>query len=246
MEFPAAVYHGSRDDSGVWTRAEELFSDLPAGMDSLPYQLRGLDVNLPLEKDAWMDAAAFVGSSTFKPLLRLAVGAQVVFIANIAPPGIVNGTRGVLERFGADGNPVVKLVSGGRVSVSRWQRAKSLDKSRENPCLVYEQLPLQLAWALTIHKSQGMTLDMAKLDLGKLFSHGQAYVAMSRLRCLEGMSLISFNPKGVTANAAVVAWYKAREEELESTDEKGVKKTEEDVVEGGGGSAACVVTNADI
>jgi ATP-dependent DNA helicase PIF1 len=219
-EFPAAVYHGSRDDRGVWTKCEDLYSDLPEGMDTLPYQLRGLDVTLPSQKDAWMDAASLVGSSTLVPVLKLAVGAQVVFVANIAPPGIVNGTRGVVHSFDCDDNPVVKLVNGGTVSVTPWQRTRSLDKKRENPCVVYEQLPLQLAWALTIHKSQGMTLDMAKLDLGKLFSFGQGYVCLSRLTCLEGMTLISFIPKGITADPAVVAWYKLKEEEEEQRKER--------------------------
>lgn len=217
VEFPASVYHGSRDDSGVWTKSEDLYSDLPSGMDTLPHQLRGLDVTLPDDKSAWMDAASLVSSSTFAPVLKLAVGAQVVFVANVSPPSIVNGTRGVVDSWDSYGKPIVKLVNGGMVTVEPWQRTRNLDKTKENPCLVYEQLPLQLAWALTIHKSQGMTLDMAKLDLGSLFSYGQGYVCLSRLTCLEGMTLISFNPKGITADPAVVEWYKSKDEEVESS-----------------------------
>ena len=77
--------------------------------------------------------------------------------------------------------------------------------------VLFEQLPLKLAWAITIHKSQSMTLDFGELDIGRgVFADGQAYVALSRLRSLEGMTLTRFDPDVVTANRTVVEWYRAR------------------------------------
>lgn len=209
-EFKAKVYDGTRVDV-TWTYESGLSKDLPDDLPFVPKALIGLDVSLPREKDRWMEAATFVSSSTMVPILNLAIGAQVVFVANVSPPMIVNGTRGVVTSFTADGNPVVRLVNKSEVVVTPWRRSRRLDKNRPMPCLVYEQLPLQLAWALTIHKSQGMSLDLAKLDLGRnVFSDGQAYVALSRLRDISGMVLLSFEPKSVTANATVVEWYQTQ------------------------------------
>ena len=127
----------------------------------------------------------------------------------MSPPKIVNGTRGVVTAFDPLGYPVVKLVDGTEVTARPWQRARPIHQSKAMPCMVYEQIPLQLAWALTIHKSQGMSLDLAKIDIGTgVFSEGQAYVALSRMRSLEGMSLIRFHPGSVRANAAIVDWYR--------------------------------------
>ena len=213
FDFVGKVYVGTRSsDTGVWVPDEESTPELPSGLDSVPAQLRGLTVTLPCERSTWMDAAAHVSSCTsFASVLTIAEKAQVVFTANISPQ-VVNGTRGVVTGFTADRRPIVKLFNGMEITVPIWQRAKRMDVTREMPCLVFEQIPLQLAWALTIHKSQGMSLDFAKLDLGRaVFSHGQGYVALSRLKTPEGMVLMDFHPEGVTANPEIVKWYKAAE-----------------------------------
>ncbi len=79
--------------------------------------------------------------------------------------------------------------------------------------VVFSQMPLKLAWAITIHKSQGMSLDCADVDIGRgVFAEGQAYVALSRLRTGEGLCLKRFDPAVVRANADVVQWYLDQED----------------------------------
>lgn len=69
------------------------------------------------------------------------------------------------------------------------------------------QVPLILAWALSIHKAQGQTLERVKVDLGKIFEKGQAYVALSRATCQEGLQITRFDPKKVMAHDKVRAFY---------------------------------------
>lgn len=123
-------------------------------------------------------------------ILELKVDAEVMFVANNFEKGFVNGTRGKVMKFDKEGNPVVKLQNGRRIHVEehRWT-------VKENDEIVAEanQLPLRLAWAITIHKSQGMSLDSALIDLSKAFTPGMGYVALSRVRSLAGLYLIGIN-----------------------------------------------------
>ncbi len=132
--------------------------------------------------------------------LRLKKNAVVMFIKNSIEEGFVNGTLGIVEDFEM-GIPVVKTFSGKKIFVSteRW----SIEEDGSTLAYV-EQIPLRLAWAITIHKSQGMSLDAAEIDLSKSFVPGQGYVALSRLRTLEGLSLIGINDVALAVHPKVL------------------------------------------
>ena len=176
------------------------------------------------------DAASMVSNSSMQPLLQLKVGAQVMFVANISS-SVVNGTRGVVtgiseddaEAAGGSGSGssesrrtvTVRLLSGVSMSVQTVKRTRPYAPActtTKDGLLVFEQLPLKLAWAITAHKSQGMSLSLASLDVGRtVFTTGQAYVLLSRMCHHEGFTLTAFEPSAVRADPFVVAWYKAAE-----------------------------------
>ena len=78
--------------------------------------------------------------------------------------------------------------------------------------LIRRQIPLKLAWAISVHKSQGMTLDHVEMSLSRVFESGQVYVALSRAKSLENVRITDFDPACVRANNDVVRWYKSMRE----------------------------------
>lgn len=127
--------------------------------------------------------------------LELKVDAEVMFVANNWDEGFVNGTRGKVVRF-SEGNPIVETSDGGRIWVQRhtW---RAYDDAGRNIVAEVSQFPLRLAWAVTIHKSQGMSLDAAEIDLSHAFTPGMGYVALSRVRSLGGLYLADLGPQAL-------------------------------------------------
>lgn len=122
--------------------------------------------------------------------LQLKVGAEVMFVANNFAEGFVNGSRGQVIDF--KGNwPVVRLLDTQRVLMVEPHSWSLSEDGRVRAEVA--QLPLRLAWAITIHKSQGMSLDAAEIDLGQAFTPGMGYVALSRLRSIDGVFLKGLN-----------------------------------------------------
>ncbi len=133
--------------------------------------------------------------------LELKVGAKVMFTKN-HPEGLyVNGTLGVVKEFNSFGEPVVLTNSGMEISVvtQSWKIEEEGKVKAE-----INQYPLRLAWAITVHKSQGMSLDSMEVDLTKSFVKGMGYVALSRVRSLEGMKLLGFNDMALLVDPEVL------------------------------------------
>ena len=139
--------------------------------------------------------------------LVLKKGAQVMSIANIemeGPEAICNGSQGIVVDF-VRGLPLVEFNNRVRRVMGRHSWA-----SENIPGVAVTQVPLILAWAITIHKSQGATLDVAEIDIGSgIFECGQTYVALSRLKSLDGLYLQSFNPGRIFVNRVVREYYAA-------------------------------------
>jgi ATP-dependent DNA helicase PIF1 len=142
--------------------------------------------------------------ANYAPHLELCKGCQVMLLVNMdIEAGLVNGSRGVVIEFREDGIPIVQFLQGEPIAINLhdWQ-------STECPALYRMQIPLRVAYAITIHKSQGATLDCALIDIGKsTFECGQAYVALSRVRNLEGMYVWNLDPTKIMAHPTVVEFY---------------------------------------
>uniref|UniRef100_A0A8C6X3C3 ATP-dependent DNA helicase PIF1 n=1 Tax=Naja naja TaxID=35670 RepID=A0A8C6X3C3_NAJNA len=143
-----------------------------------------------------------------KSMIELKEGAQVMLTKNlVVSQGLVNGARGVVIGFEAEGKglPKVRFLCGvtNIIGLERW-----VFKGPAGIYLSRQQLPLKLAWAISIHKSQGMSLDCAEVSLARVFESGQAYVALSRARSLASLRVLDFEAKVVRANPSVLQFYK--------------------------------------
>ena len=123
--------------------------------------------------------------------LELKIEAKVMFVRNNPEQGYVNGTLGTVVDFNEEGFPVVKTTHGKRIYVK--QETWGIHDDFGKVLASLDQIPLRLAWAITVHKCQGMTLDAATVDLSKTFERGQGYVALSRLKNIDNLQLSGFN-----------------------------------------------------
>ena len=133
--------------------------------------------------------------------LELKIGASVMFTRNNFDAGYVNGTLGKVTGFSGLGLPIVETKNGTMtVEKATWE---VMDGNRVLARIT--QIPLRLAWAITVHKSQGMSLDAAIIDLSQAFEFGQGYVAISRVRTLSGLFLEGFNERALELHPKVAA-----------------------------------------
>ncbi|MFA5841448.1 MAG: helix-turn-helix domain-containing protein [Candidatus Paceibacterota bacterium] len=134
--------------------------------------------------------------------LTLKAGASIMFTKNSPREGFVNGTLGTVSGFSVAGSPLVRTRGGRVIEVS------PLDWTVEEGGVVrarITQIPLRLAWAITVHKSQGMSLDAAVMDLSEVFEYGQGYVALSRVRRLSGLHMLGWNERTFQVHPDILA-----------------------------------------
>lgn len=178
----------------------------------------------------------FDSDAAYSKELELMLNAQVMLIANTDPDsGLVNGSRGVVVGFCPSTElPIVEFLNGVKkpVGTHTWPIEDYEFISRA-------QVPLRLAYAVTIHKSQGATLDSALVDIGSgVFEYGQAYVALSRVRNLEALYVYDFDSTAFKAHPKVKAFYKnLKVKEINSEDIDLLSKIE---------SAARAIEDADM
>ena len=134
--------------------------------------------------------------------LTLKIGALVMFTRNNPDEGFVNGTLGMVTGFDDDGSPLVTLDDKDRTVTPKFMEWNiKVDGIVEASI---QQIPLKLAWAITVHKSQGMSMDSAIIDLSDCFEYGQGYVALSRVRSLSGLYLEGLNKKAFKMHPEII------------------------------------------
>lgn len=173
--------------------------------------------------------------------LWLKIGAVVMCTKNNFDVGYVNGTLGEVIDFEKEtGHPIIITNQGKEILIepTSWN-IEDGDKVLAS----ISQVPLRLAWAITIHKSQGMSLDAAEIDLGKAFEYGQGYVALSRVRTLQGLKLLGFNAQALMVHPKIIEAdkkFRSRSDQileyLEKKTDKEIEKSQEDFIIRCGGS----------
>jgi ATP-dependent DNA helicase PIF1 len=162
------------------------------------------------DKDIQMELDFLAGNLMCEKEMKLKVGSQVMCIINVKSEQgdvlICNGSQGIIQEFCSfTGSPKVKYNNGVEMLMSR-----NVWPSDKIPGIGVSQIPLILAWALTIHKSQGATMDAAEIDVGSgIFECGQTYVALSRVKSLDGLYLTSFDAQRIRVNKKVKEYYES-------------------------------------
>ena len=181
-------------------------------------ELAGDEVVLDADQNGPDHQREFLTKNLLTPAtLRLKPGALVSFTINKIEPGrdaplFVNGQLGTVEKIevrsqkseGSEGTVWVRVANGGIIAVEpfTWRY-----DAQDPEAATFTQFPLRLAWAMTIHKSQGLTLDAAYLDIRAAREPGQAYVAVSRVRTLAGLHFKDWF-KGVHVSNEAIEFYR--------------------------------------
>ena len=150
------------------------------------------------------DVERLFASFTVSDNLELRICSVVMFTKNNNERGYLNGTTGKIIEFDKDdGFPVVKTQSGMNIVARNDTWTLEDDDGKEIASV--SQVPLKLAWAITVHKSQGMTLDAARIDLTKTFEVGQGYVSLSIVKSIDGLILDGYNEKSLEVDKLILS-----------------------------------------
>lgn len=170
--------------------------------------------------------------------LRLKKGARVMCVKNNFDKGYVNGTLGVVVSCGHDVDPVIRTASTPEYPDGRLVTIELADWSIDDDGKVLAEItqyPLRLAWAITVHKSQGMSLDAVEVDLRRAFEPGMGYVALSRVRTLAGLSIIGMNEGALQVHPEVLEYDRhfrelstKAERVMEATDQSEIIRVQEE------------------
>lgn len=207
---PTELYPVNEDvrhlnDDELWKLITE--SNPCRQIDSLDEIIESPKSRKPYDSKFMDDCKARLNKDCVAPEhLQLCIGAQVMLIKNLnVAAGLCNGSRCLVIGFAPQGQPVVRFLSGQEMqlqTVTWYMRVSETARIRRT------QFPISLAWAVSIHKSQGASLDLVRIDLGKkIFCTGQFYTAVSRARTLEGLSIIAIDWKKVLVDPKVKSFY---------------------------------------
>ena len=197
-------------------RTSRLDLDLEAKLEAKPELLKNIDTQ-SIERDADREIEYQYLTKNIMPAqeIRLRIGAMVMCIINLdIEKGIVNGSQGRVIGFNESMSPIINFNNGVIMPIHphTWTSEKINNVG-------VKQIPLIYAWAITIHKSQGLSLDSALIDIGtQIFEYGQTYVALSRIRSLDGVYLQSFNYRKIKVNPIVKRFYDMLDDMLDSID----------------------------
>ena len=190
-ESATALYCHNQDTEGI---NQAKLQALPAQMSTFTARVQDLS-----KKKL---SSQFFKNSLVAEKLQLKEGALVMFIKNDLQNKYINGTLGRVVGFTlSTGYPVVKTKQGRTIEteLASWRVEQN-----EVALMEVKQIPLKLAWAITVHKSQGLTLESAFIDLSRAFEPGMGYVALSRVRDLDNLYLKQFNEMALQMNPEVL------------------------------------------
>ncbi len=184
-------------------------------------------------------------------ILKLKKDAVVMCTKNNPQAGFANGTLGVVVDFESGTKyPIIKLRDGTRITVQHMEWVVEEDGKVKAHI---SQIPLRLAWAITVHKSQGMSLDAASMDLSDVFEYGQGYVALSRVRTFAGITLRGYNQRALEVHPEVLITDRIfrdasaqAEGSFESLDNKDLEVMHANMIKAFGGSLIKQKANAKL
>jgi ATP-dependent DNA helicase PIF1 len=219
LERKAAKWKGNPiRPTMLFTRNDDINTINQSYLDRLPGEVKVFEATTEAPprtspEDVGYQVQRLDKDAPYEPILRLKVGAQVMLLAQQYEErgdkkepihGLVNGSRGVVTEFTPCNNPIVKFMNG-KILIMKEHTWSSDDTES---AVKRKQIPLRLAYALTIHKAQGASLDSALIDVGSAtFEYGQAYVALSRVRSLDALYIHDIEKAAFRVHPAVKEFY---------------------------------------